>query len=269
MGALIGGQEIDRAAAFSPTSAPRSRRPISPRSVPQRHRAVAEGHARRPSQRFADVAPVPLPHAIDPYLISHPLPPERIASSRRLAKQSPYFEVKDPPALQARHDMMRAKLFGFVERGRDGDAPLSRPPTPRCRPATPGRSRPTAADGSPRRCRDRRAHRRAARQSLLPGAEGPGAARGRPRPPGDRAAAPGGRACAECSADPRHARAGAASRPTTRSVDEAIRELSQRRRSASPTAPRPSSTSPWPTAARAISAMAELAAAQAFLNIGD
>jgi predicted Zn-dependent protease len=52
--------------------------------------------------------------AIDPYLISHPLPNERISNLQQAAKQSPYFEAKDPPALQARHDMMRAKLIGFM-----------------------------------------------------------------------------------------------------------------------------------------------------------
>jgi predicted Zn-dependent protease len=53
---------------------------------------------------------------VDPYLQSHPLPPERIAALERLAKASPYFDRKDPPELQMRHDMMRAKLAGFLDR---------------------------------------------------------------------------------------------------------------------------------------------------------
>lgn len=53
---------------------------------------------------------------IDPYALSHPMARERIAALEQLAKASPYYEVKDPPALQARHDMMRAKLIGFMER---------------------------------------------------------------------------------------------------------------------------------------------------------
>jgi predicted Zn-dependent protease len=52
----------------------------------------------------------------DPYLQTHPLPPERVAALEVLAKASPYFDVKDPPALQMRHDMVRAKLAGFLER---------------------------------------------------------------------------------------------------------------------------------------------------------
>jgi predicted Zn-dependent protease len=52
---------------------------------------------------------------IDPYMQSHPLPPDRVAALEVLAKASPYFDVKDPPALQLRHDLMRAKLSGFLE----------------------------------------------------------------------------------------------------------------------------------------------------------
>ena len=53
---------------------------------------------------------------IDPYLLNHPMARERIAALEQLAKASPYYNTKDPPALQARHDMMRAKLVGFMER---------------------------------------------------------------------------------------------------------------------------------------------------------
>jgi predicted Zn-dependent protease len=53
---------------------------------------------------------------IDPYLQSHPLPKERVAALEVVAKTSPYWEKKDPPELQLRHDMMRAKLSGFIER---------------------------------------------------------------------------------------------------------------------------------------------------------
>ncbi len=52
---------------------------------------------------------------IDPYVQSHPLPRQRIANLRELARRSPYFGKRDPPDLQARHDMMRAKLSGFLD----------------------------------------------------------------------------------------------------------------------------------------------------------
>src|SRR5262245_42813272 len=53
---------------------------------------------------------------INPYLQTHPLPSERVAALEGMAKSSPYWDHKDSPALQARHDLMRAKLYGFIER---------------------------------------------------------------------------------------------------------------------------------------------------------
>jgi predicted Zn-dependent protease len=52
---------------------------------------------------------------IDPYLQSHPMPAERIAALSELAKTNPYWDKKDSPELQQRHDMMRAKLYGFLD----------------------------------------------------------------------------------------------------------------------------------------------------------
>ncbi len=66
-------------------------------------------------RRFADQA-IFRTAGLDPYVLSHPLPMERVAQLETLAKASPHYEAKDPPALQARHDLMRAKLFGFLER---------------------------------------------------------------------------------------------------------------------------------------------------------
>jgi predicted Zn-dependent protease len=53
---------------------------------------------------------------IDPYFQTHPMPAERLATLDTIAHQSPYFDKKDPPELQHRHDMIRAKLAGFLER---------------------------------------------------------------------------------------------------------------------------------------------------------
>jgi predicted Zn-dependent protease len=53
---------------------------------------------------------------MDPYMQSHPMPSERVAALEGIARASPYWDKKDPPALQARHDLMRAKLFGFMDR---------------------------------------------------------------------------------------------------------------------------------------------------------
>ncbi len=53
----------------------------------------------------------------DPYMQSHPMPAERVAALEILAKNSPNWDKKDSPELQLRHDMMRAKLTGFLDRG--------------------------------------------------------------------------------------------------------------------------------------------------------
>ncbi len=53
---------------------------------------------------------------MDPYLQSHPMPVDRVAALEQLAHASPYWDRKDPPELQMRHDLMRAKLAGFLER---------------------------------------------------------------------------------------------------------------------------------------------------------
>jgi predicted Zn-dependent protease len=52
----------------------------------------------------------------DPYVQSHPMPADRVAALEGLAKSSPYWDKKDDPALQMRHDMVRAKISGFMER---------------------------------------------------------------------------------------------------------------------------------------------------------
>ena len=52
----------------------------------------------------------------DPYNMSHPMPTERVRALEELERSSPYWDKKDDPALQLRHDMMRAKVSGFMER---------------------------------------------------------------------------------------------------------------------------------------------------------
>jgi predicted Zn-dependent protease len=52
---------------------------------------------------------------VNPYFQNHPMPQERMAALTELVK-TPYWAKKDPPELQFRHDMVRAKLFGFTER---------------------------------------------------------------------------------------------------------------------------------------------------------
>jgi predicted Zn-dependent protease len=53
---------------------------------------------------------------IDPYLQSHPLPQQRVKQLEELVAASPYYNNVDPPELQFRHDLVRAKLRGFLEK---------------------------------------------------------------------------------------------------------------------------------------------------------
>ena len=52
----------------------------------------------------------------DAFARSHPLSADRIARLRQHVMQSPHYNAKDPPQLQLRHDLMRAKLSGYLER---------------------------------------------------------------------------------------------------------------------------------------------------------
>jgi len=65
-------------------------------------------------KRFADESLFSA-YGANPYAQNHPMPQERMAALAELVK-TPYWDRKDPPELQFRHDMMRAKLYGFTER---------------------------------------------------------------------------------------------------------------------------------------------------------
>jgi predicted Zn-dependent protease len=51
----------------------------------------------------------------DAFARTHPVASDRLARLKQLVETSPYYAVKDPPELQLRHDMMRAKLSGYME----------------------------------------------------------------------------------------------------------------------------------------------------------
>jgi predicted Zn-dependent protease len=76
-------------------------------------------------QRFADQSMF-LSRSVDPYTLTHPMPRERISALEHLARESPYYDKKDSPQFQLRHEMMRAKLSGFIDRQ---DAVLRRYPS--------------------------------------------------------------------------------------------------------------------------------------------
>jgi predicted Zn-dependent protease len=51
----------------------------------------------------------------DPFARTHPVATDRLARLRQLVESSPYYGAADSAALQLRHDMMRAKLSGYIE----------------------------------------------------------------------------------------------------------------------------------------------------------
>ncbi|MFO1169800.1 MAG: M48 family metalloprotease [Hyphomicrobiaceae bacterium] len=50
------------------------------------------------------------------YLLSHPLPQDRITNLQAAAEKSPNFSKVDTPEVQLRHDLMRAKLRGYIDK---------------------------------------------------------------------------------------------------------------------------------------------------------
>jgi predicted Zn-dependent protease len=64
-------------------------------------------------KRFADETMFEA-NAIDPYAQNHPMPEERMEELANLVHNQ-YWDKKDPPELQFRHDMMRAKIYGYME----------------------------------------------------------------------------------------------------------------------------------------------------------
>jgi len=65
-------------------------------------------------KRFADETMFEAKY-VDPYAQNHPMPQERMAALANLV-HTQYWDKKDPPELQFRHDMMRGKLHGFMDR---------------------------------------------------------------------------------------------------------------------------------------------------------
>ena len=65
-------------------------------------------------QLLANESLVSLDNA-DPYLLSHPMPLERIRNLELEAKKSAFFDKEDSPQLMFRHQLMQAKLAGFMQ----------------------------------------------------------------------------------------------------------------------------------------------------------
>ena len=152
-------------------------------------------------KRFADQGLFSLRGA-DPYVQSHPMPAERVAALEVIAKTSPYWEKLDSPELQLRHDLMRAKLYGFMERP---DTVARRyPANDTSLPARYARAISTYRHADLRTAvgPNRWPHPGAAEQPLFPRAQGPGFAGRRPAGGSDRLAAACSPARAAAGLDP-------------------------------------------------------------------
>lgn len=68
-------------------------------------------------QRMADEQLFSAKYA-DPYALTHPVARDRLTHLEKRARASPHFDKKDPPGLQLRHDMVRAKLIAFTKHPR-------------------------------------------------------------------------------------------------------------------------------------------------------
>jgi predicted Zn-dependent protease len=68
-------------------------------------------------ERFAQQEYISDSHK-DAFVRSHPGASDRLARLRELVENSPHYAKKDSPELQLRHDLMRAKLSGYLENHR-------------------------------------------------------------------------------------------------------------------------------------------------------
>jgi predicted Zn-dependent protease len=53
---------------------------------------------------------------VDPYVMSHPLPRERINVLERVVSESPYFAATDSDGLMLRHQLVQAKILSYLGR---------------------------------------------------------------------------------------------------------------------------------------------------------
>ncbi len=64
-------------------------------------------------QRLSNRSIASLAHA-DPYVLTHPMPMQRVRNLERRLRASQWFDKPDPPHFVWRHKMMQAKLIGYL-----------------------------------------------------------------------------------------------------------------------------------------------------------
>ena len=121
--AIAAPQEIiQRSPALLSAPAGGKRRPRR-REIPDRDRPVRQGHVRN-LQAVHQRQPVRRARRRSLCAVASDAGRAR-RRAREMARASPYWDKKDDPALQMRHDMMRAKISAFMERPGHRLPPLS------------------------------------------------------------------------------------------------------------------------------------------------
>jgi predicted Zn-dependent protease len=112
-GVMMGGQEVIMRSMLSERRAQESAADQAGLKFLEATRQSGRGMLET-FENFAQQEYVSAAHQ-DAFVRSHPVAADRIARLRDLVASSPYASVKDPPALQLRHDMARAKISGYLE----------------------------------------------------------------------------------------------------------------------------------------------------------
>jgi predicted Zn-dependent protease len=109
---LYGGQAVLQRSVLSYRRAQESAADLAAVDFLNRTKQSARGMLET-FQYFADQS-LGSVRVVDPYVQSHPMPQDRIAQLREIAQRSSYFNEKDPPERQLRHDLVRAKISAYV-----------------------------------------------------------------------------------------------------------------------------------------------------------
>lgn len=116
MGVMVGGDEMIIRSLLSDRRAQESAADQSGlrylNATKQSGRGMVETFERFAQQEFISASGA----TQDAFARSHPVAADRLAQLRDAVQKSQYNNEKDPPALQLRHDLMRAKISGYLDR---------------------------------------------------------------------------------------------------------------------------------------------------------
>lgn len=113
MGALYGGQEIVMRSLLSERRSQEAAADQAGLNYLNRTKQSGRGMLAT-FERFAQQEYVSDTYK-DPFVRSHPVASSRLARLRQLVENSPNYGNRDSPQLQLRHDLMRAKLSGYLD----------------------------------------------------------------------------------------------------------------------------------------------------------